>query len=283
MQRFWDKVLKAGKDECWPWVGNRTDREYGVFWVDGKNVRAHRYVLILEKGEPSDPALFALHSCDNPPCCNPAHLRWGTSQDNSDDMVLRKRSPRGERSGSAKITEEIASKILKMRVEGFKVDEISSSLSISRDLVMGIYIGKNWSHLHGVDGNPTLKELKSSRPKNRVRAHNRILTEEMIDAIFHGRITGKTCPEIASELGLSVGTVSPVFSGHAFTDRLGVFGNPTREKLLSVKAGPKKALTDDEVKEVLTLLEQGYTGASIANRFKVGKATISRIKASAKA
>lgn len=283
MQRFWDKVSKGEKDECWPWIGHRTDREYGVFWVDGKNVRAHRYALIMEKGEPSDPSLLALHSCDNPPCCNPSHLRWGTTQDNSDDMVLRNRAARGEKSANALITEQQASQILKMRVSGMKCQEIADDLGMSADLVMNVYTGRSWAHILGVNGNPTLKELKSSRPKNRVRAHNRILTEEMIDSIFHGRITGKTCPEIASELGLSVGTVSPVFSGHAFTERLGLFGNPTREELLSVKAGPKKALTADEVEEVLTLLKQGYTGASIANRFKVGKATISRIKASAKA
>lgn len=40
---------------------------------------------------PGFPGAFALHSCDNPKCVNPAHLRWGTRQENIDDMVSRGR------------------------------------------------------------------------------------------------------------------------------------------------------------------------------------------------
>lgn len=282
MQRFWDKVLIGPAGECWPWTANRSTRGYGVFWVDGKNVRAHRFALICAKGVPEDPSLLALHSCDNPPCCNPYHLRWGTTQDNSDDMVLRKRSLTGEKSAKAQISEEDASRIMRMRVDGMKCQEIADAMSLTKDLVMNVYVGRAWSHIHGINGNPTLEELKASRPKNRAPAHNRVLTNEMIDFIFRGRMEGKTCPELAQELSLPLGTVSPVFSGHAFTARLGNFGNPTRDELLSVKAPPKKALTDDEIDEVIALLKEGFTGASIAEKYGVGKATISRIRTSAK-
>lgn len=277
MERFWNKVSVRTKDECWPWMAHRSDRGYGIFWLDGKNVRAHRVALELETGEnPQD--LLALHSCDNPPCCNPSHLRWGTLQDNSDDMTLRKRHSFGERSPSAKITDEIASLIMRKRVDGMKVDEIAGELSIGRETVMNVYTGVTWRHLHGVNGNPTFEELKSSKPKNRAPSAKRVLTNEMVDRILTGRMEGLTAKELATELGVAEGTVSPVFSGISYTERLGTNGNPTKEQLVAAKSFANVRLTEDDLVEIKALLAQGYTGASVAEKLGVGKATISRVK-----
>ena len=51
------------------------------------------------------------HTCDNPPCINPAHLRLGTSADNVQDRVDRKRSAKGSGNGRAKLNEEQAKRI----------------------------------------------------------------------------------------------------------------------------------------------------------------------------
>lgn len=78
----------AGPDACWPWTGMRDPKGYGRgYAIDGSRGRtmaAHRAIYAAVHGEISE-GLYILHSCDNPPCCNPAHLRAGTPQENMDD------------------------------------------------------------------------------------------------------------------------------------------------------------------------------------------------------
>lgn len=88
MERFWSKVEKA--DGCWNWNGYRDTKGYGAFGLDRKVQKAHRVAYILAFGEIPEGA-HILHSCDNPPCVNPAHLRAGTRTDNMQDKVLRGR------------------------------------------------------------------------------------------------------------------------------------------------------------------------------------------------
>ena len=77
---------------CLVFTGRRTRQGYGqVFGVrrGGKagDVMAHRVVVEHHLG-PSD--LHVLHSCDNPPCVNIEHLRYGTDADNTADKMARK-------------------------------------------------------------------------------------------------------------------------------------------------------------------------------------------------
>lgn len=105
--RFWKKVVKNGPDKCWGWRGGVADFGYGRFRIFGTHKTAHRISYVLEFGEIKH-GLWVLHRCDNPPCCNPAHLFLGTQQDNSDDMVSKGRSASGNRHGSVTHPERIA-------------------------------------------------------------------------------------------------------------------------------------------------------------------------------
>jgi hypothetical protein len=92
VERFWDKVDRSGgPDACWPWTAFRYASGYGQFGVAGvAPIRANRYAWMAVHGRIPD-GLWVLHHCDNPPCCNPAHLFLGTAQDNVDDMVAKGR------------------------------------------------------------------------------------------------------------------------------------------------------------------------------------------------
>lgn len=88
---FWSKVDRSrGPDACWPWAG-KTDRDgYGRAYVYGHHFLAHRYALEQAAGKSIGEA-HALHHCDRPACCNPAHLYEGTPIDNVRDRVIRGR------------------------------------------------------------------------------------------------------------------------------------------------------------------------------------------------
>lgn len=88
----------GGPDACWPWMAARTTHGYGSFHKDGTRRLAHREAYELENGVLPD-GTQVLHSCDNPPCCNPAHLFLGTYRDNVHDMKAKGRIAHSERHG----------------------------------------------------------------------------------------------------------------------------------------------------------------------------------------
>ena len=106
---FWRRVLRLGARQCWLWTGTRVDGYGQLKRQDGQtNVAAHRASYEINRGHiPRGKVL--MHSCDNPPCVNPNHLRVGTQRDNIMDMHKKGRAStkvlRGDQHGSSKITE----------------------------------------------------------------------------------------------------------------------------------------------------------------------------------
>ncbi len=91
-EHFWRRVRRGKPDECWPWQRAKSPQGYGSLWQSGTTVEAHRVAYELARG-PIPDGMIVLHSCDNPSCCNPAHLRLGTYKDNSEDCFEGGRAP----------------------------------------------------------------------------------------------------------------------------------------------------------------------------------------------
>lgn len=75
-------------------TGNLSKEGYARVEHKGKKTRLHRLVYCQHNScslESID-GFFVLHSCDNPRCINPEHLRLGTHKENMRDKVLRKRT-----------------------------------------------------------------------------------------------------------------------------------------------------------------------------------------------
>src|SRR6185295_10809571 len=103
----------ARGDGCWEWQGWRNAGGYGVL-ASGpagrqKDELAHRIAWRLTNGAIPD-GLRVLHRCDNPPCCNPAHLFLGSDADNVADCIAKGRSRRARRLTDVQVREIRASR-----------------------------------------------------------------------------------------------------------------------------------------------------------------------------
>lgn len=77
---------------CLVWTGERDKDGYGRIRIDGRRIAAHRVAYETWVG-PIFKGGVILHTCDNPPCINPEHLRVGTQKENVRDMLQKGRSP----------------------------------------------------------------------------------------------------------------------------------------------------------------------------------------------
>lgn len=128
---FWDRIDRSGGlGACWPWTGARqrdTQRRrggYGIFDRFGKHCFAHREALQRSLGRPIADGMFVIHSCDNPPCCNPSHLREATHAENMRDMAAKGR-------GAGQLPVVYRERALRLYEQGYGCRAIGCALGVS--------------------------------------------------------------------------------------------------------------------------------------------------------
>jgi len=150
--RFWKKVQKLGKEECWLWLAGVDENGYGAFSRDyvtkegrkKKQISASRFSWELHTGTMPPPDIFVCHTCDNPPCVNPNHLFLGSTQDNTQDMVNKNRQSKCEDHGMAILTE---TDVHFIRESKLGHSELSRQLGISISSIFSIRKGISWTNL----------------------------------------------------------------------------------------------------------------------------------------
>lgn len=150
--RFWSKVNRlADPDACWPWKLPHDGKGYGQFHVSPERGRvpAHTFAVELATGQPCQPGKEGCHRCDNPPCCNPAHVYYGTRQQNVDDMLERSRNQHGSHHSRALLTEVKVLAIRQRFASGETTPSLAAEFSVSSACIADIVNGRSWKHVGG--------------------------------------------------------------------------------------------------------------------------------------
>ena len=144
--RFWLKVKIGSADECWEWQAPVVTRGgYGQINCRGVVFRSHRVAFVLENG-PQPDGSFICHKCNNPRCCNPAHLYCGDARTNWADTLRAGNAHklpalRGCDCPSAKLT---ADQVRMVRSSPAGHAELARNLGVTRQAIFKLRKGTSW-------------------------------------------------------------------------------------------------------------------------------------------
>jgi hypothetical protein len=109
--------------------------------------RSHRMAYALTHGEIPE-GMHVRHDCDNPKCCNPAHLKLGTPAENMADKKARQRASRLGKPGTANPAAKLNwTKVRAIRARGaLKIPGtvIAREFGVDQTTVSNILLGKSW-------------------------------------------------------------------------------------------------------------------------------------------
>ncbi len=159
---FWKSIKVLGENDCWPWIGSpsgkgRPKKLSGIHHRasirPGLSIIGSRLAYFL--ANKVDPGKFLVcHSCDNPPCCNPAHLFLGDHSVNAKDAVAKgiwsSKPPihYGESNPAAKMTEVTVREMREIYENGDASHPfLARKYGISTSAAWHIVTRKTWKHV----------------------------------------------------------------------------------------------------------------------------------------
>lgn len=165
LARFWKYVEPTS--DCWLWRGAKHRQGYGSFFLARINAKhttilAHRFMYQIIHGI-LPPELCVCHTCDMPPCVNPAHLFTGTPAENNHDRARKgrtkanvgltmqhmpERRARGSRQGSARLLDADVVRIRSLYQEGgHSHQQLAHEYGVAKNTIQKVLHRITWTHL----------------------------------------------------------------------------------------------------------------------------------------
>ena len=145
---------------CWECISHSTS-DNGYLRINrGSHNKMHRYIYELYHGQILENQVI-MHTCDNPKCINPWHLKAGTQKDNVEDMYNKGRNKSGMKGkkhtkesinkmsksnsiNKQKIKDEDLFIIKELLIKGeINQTEIASKFNVSQNTISRIKTGKS--------------------------------------------------------------------------------------------------------------------------------------------
>lgn len=250
-ERFYQRVQKT--NYCWIWEGYKSPAGYGVVTIYGEQHQTHRLSWMFECG-PIPKGMIIMHTCDNPSCVNPDHLKLGTQRDNMHDMWDKGRGNPGhlcgEESPPSKLTDV---DVIKIRLSNELIKVLAKKFGVSTSTVCDIQKGRIWKHLPYDETRAGVNKLHK-------------LTTEDVMAIRNSKESSKS---LALKYGVTTRSISDVCYGHTWKDVEGF------QEVAEIAPSNVKKLTEDGVRFIRSSVE---TNISLSKKFSVSQQTICDIK-----
>jgi len=144
-------VKSHNSDECLLWPFGTGAGGYGRLQHNGHKDLAHRVAFQIAYGHWPTP--YCLHTCDNPLCVNPRHLRAGTQLENMRDRISKGRPSgsrahlRGSGNNNAKLTDRQVVEIRENVARGVLQKEQAAKFLVSPSAICNIVKRKRWAHI----------------------------------------------------------------------------------------------------------------------------------------